>query len=630
MYERVNWQNSPSTATPVSADNLNKMDKGIADIDSQLAHIAINVSGFPIQIPELDDTPRIQRAIDYASTHKYSEVLLENKTYIVSNTIYLKSNITLKGQKNTLIKISDTCTGFYSLFAINHVENVTINNIAYDGNYDRPDYDISIKPEIAVYCVDSNNIKILDNIFNTCGIWTISCEVSSEYPYNDNIYVERNQINYRVGKNTKTPDARGWSVDTTQMYIDAKNYWVKDNIIKTSYSHAQTSIEAHRRNGFVTNNIMRGFRNGVLIVPGEFEEDTEKTQLIVTENNISKCLVGVTLNQTIHRDIDGVIISDNVIKVDPNSFVNPSEAEGISLLNTLESNNNNKKIKNVSIVNNIITYKTFLDTYLDSDSITNFSAINMRGWVSLENVQIKDNQIINASGLGIIIGSKGNAINDNKGIGLSVENNIIINAGSNINMATETYNPRCGIRVQGSASSPLTKSVIKNNTIIDTRESGAYITKPIYSVQIDATCVIKDNNVFANGFNNLGVIRDYDVPLTWDSQVGTPIMTKSSKYYVDEQLAKISLFIEITDLSSFTQGYAGFITLPITPKENKMIPIIITGNNDTSSRMWFLELVSGSNSAYIRGILNDNTLSALTHRQTKVGMKISIIAEYLI
>lgn len=39
MYERVNWQNSPSTATPVSADNLNKMDKGIADIDSQLAEI---------------------------------------------------------------------------------------------------------------------------------------------------------------------------------------------------------------------------------------------------------------------------------------------------------------------------------------------------------------------------------------------------------------------------------------------------------------------------------------------------------------------------------------------------------------------------------------------------------------
>ena len=30
-YERVNWENLPSTKTPVNADNLNKMDKGIAN-----------------------------------------------------------------------------------------------------------------------------------------------------------------------------------------------------------------------------------------------------------------------------------------------------------------------------------------------------------------------------------------------------------------------------------------------------------------------------------------------------------------------------------------------------------------------------------------------------------------------
>lgn len=31
-YERVNWENLPSTKTPVNADNLNKIDKGIANI----------------------------------------------------------------------------------------------------------------------------------------------------------------------------------------------------------------------------------------------------------------------------------------------------------------------------------------------------------------------------------------------------------------------------------------------------------------------------------------------------------------------------------------------------------------------------------------------------------------------
>ena len=33
-YERVNWENLPSTNTPVNADNLNKMDKGIRDLEN--------------------------------------------------------------------------------------------------------------------------------------------------------------------------------------------------------------------------------------------------------------------------------------------------------------------------------------------------------------------------------------------------------------------------------------------------------------------------------------------------------------------------------------------------------------------------------------------------------------------
>ena len=35
-YERVNWENLPSTKTPVNADNLNKMDEGIANIDAKI------------------------------------------------------------------------------------------------------------------------------------------------------------------------------------------------------------------------------------------------------------------------------------------------------------------------------------------------------------------------------------------------------------------------------------------------------------------------------------------------------------------------------------------------------------------------------------------------------------------
>ena len=35
-YTRVNWQDSPSTQTPISASNLNIMDKGIKDLEGDL------------------------------------------------------------------------------------------------------------------------------------------------------------------------------------------------------------------------------------------------------------------------------------------------------------------------------------------------------------------------------------------------------------------------------------------------------------------------------------------------------------------------------------------------------------------------------------------------------------------
>ena len=38
-YERVNWENLPSTKTPVNADNLNKMDEGIANIDKEVDNL---------------------------------------------------------------------------------------------------------------------------------------------------------------------------------------------------------------------------------------------------------------------------------------------------------------------------------------------------------------------------------------------------------------------------------------------------------------------------------------------------------------------------------------------------------------------------------------------------------------
>ena len=44
-YTRVNWQDKPSVATPVNAENLNKMDKGIADLNNNLSGLNDHLKG---------------------------------------------------------------------------------------------------------------------------------------------------------------------------------------------------------------------------------------------------------------------------------------------------------------------------------------------------------------------------------------------------------------------------------------------------------------------------------------------------------------------------------------------------------------------------------------------------------
>ena len=40
-YNRINWQNKPNVATPISAENLNKMDRGIKDCDDAIGDLAL-------------------------------------------------------------------------------------------------------------------------------------------------------------------------------------------------------------------------------------------------------------------------------------------------------------------------------------------------------------------------------------------------------------------------------------------------------------------------------------------------------------------------------------------------------------------------------------------------------------
>ena len=58
-YNRINWQNKPNVATPISAENLNKMDKGIDDNDKAIGDLVqlntLNKSSLVSAVNELNN-----------------------------------------------------------------------------------------------------------------------------------------------------------------------------------------------------------------------------------------------------------------------------------------------------------------------------------------------------------------------------------------------------------------------------------------------------------------------------------------------------------------------------------------------------------------------------------------------
>lgn len=51
-YKRVNWENLPSKNTPVNADNLNKMDAGIKNLDNGQTSLQAQINNLPKKVKQ--------------------------------------------------------------------------------------------------------------------------------------------------------------------------------------------------------------------------------------------------------------------------------------------------------------------------------------------------------------------------------------------------------------------------------------------------------------------------------------------------------------------------------------------------------------------------------------------------
>ena len=94
-YNRVNWQDKPSTATPINAENLNKMDKGINDLEegkiAKTDLVQTDQINNPEKVPSSAVTHALGQEIDTLNNNlaKMPSIIMSDANTLLSETIEL-------------------------------------------------------------------------------------------------------------------------------------------------------------------------------------------------------------------------------------------------------------------------------------------------------------------------------------------------------------------------------------------------------------------------------------------------------------------------------------------------------------------------------------------------------------
>lgn len=162
----------------------NKVNDDIDSINASLADMVLNLSGFPIQVPETDDTARIQRAINQATTNKQKVAFKGNVTTGLLNVtcdlvglpghqITLKSGGRFAFQTDTVTveSLNIVCQSNKTFRAIDlaKYKNIVIKNCTV--NFTTVDTGI-----LFLDLLSTEKVTVKDCIFNIGGIQITSAD----------------------------------------------------------------------------------------------------------------------------------------------------------------------------------------------------------------------------------------------------------------------------------------------------------------------------------------------------------------------------------------------------------------------------------------------------------------------
>lgn len=105
-YDRINWEDLPSTGTPISADNLNTMDRAIDALDEALESVRGQQTNMESDLALLDARMDTFVTLPSGSTSGNAELI--DGRVDDNGTTHTNIGSAIRYQARNVIKVSDT------------------------------------------------------------------------------------------------------------------------------------------------------------------------------------------------------------------------------------------------------------------------------------------------------------------------------------------------------------------------------------------------------------------------------------------------------------------------------------------------------------------------------------------
>ena len=132
-YTRVNWEDLPSTDTPINATNLNKMDEGIYDNSLAIDNAIESGSNENGSYIKFNDGTLICRATINTSANESEKNIYFSTSFINSSFNVIVTNI-YSNSKKVIWTVTNTDKEYFTAFPMSYETN-SVPTSASSANY---------------------------------------------------------------------------------------------------------------------------------------------------------------------------------------------------------------------------------------------------------------------------------------------------------------------------------------------------------------------------------------------------------------------------------------------------------------------------------------------------------------